>query len=119
MATLIKGAQHANHELTLQLEAERQKYVRLKQSIAEEKVVIVDAEEKATKCLEEKKECEFELKTCEKDAEADRKVLEDELEVARRKVDDGLGEIDGIARAFIDGSDDIQIGTFDEWSAKT
>ena len=123
MATVIKGAQHANHELGLQLQAEQEKYARLKQSIAEEKVVIVDAEEKYRKCQEEKRFCDAELKSCEEDSEATRLELEGRLGMAEGKLKGGLDEVDGIAKACMSDPEALvwdaeTMGDFDEMEAK-
>jgi cell division protein FtsB len=61
LSLLVRGAKHANHELQLELEAQRNQMDRLKQSIAEEKVVIVDSEEKSKRLGLEVETCQQEL----------------------------------------------------------
>ncbi len=109
LAMVVKGAQHANHELRQQLLAEEQRYNRLKQTSAEEKVVIVDAEERARLAEQSATNCRLELHGKSADAEeAGQKVQELDLllkqakEEARKcedRVSRGLGVIDTLTRS--------------------
>ena len=106
MALVIKGAQHANHELQQQLVAEQQRYNRLKQSIAEEKVVIVDAEQRTKEVERSLTMCELELKLKTEEveeAEEDHRALDivvddlkKQLQASTDRISRGVGVIDGL-----------------------
>lgn len=104
LAMVVKGAQHANHELRQQLLMEEQRYNRLKQLSAEEKVVIVDAEEKVRQADRLAATCRLELLVKIADAEeAEQKAQEldslvkqakEEARMCEDRVSRSLGVID-------------------------
>lgn len=80
LAMVVKGTQQANQELRQQLITEEQRYNRLKQTIAEEKVVIVDAEERTRQADMLATQCRLELDSKIADAEEARQKVQ-ELDV--------------------------------------
>jgi len=90
LALVVKGTQQANQELRQQLITEEQRYNRLKQTIAEEKVVIVDAEERTRHADMLATQCRLELDSKIADAEEARECED--------RVSRGLGVIETLTK---------------------
>jgi SMC interacting uncharacterized protein involved in chromosome segregation len=110
MAVVIKGAQHANHELQLQLHAEQMRMNRLKQSVAEEKVVIVEAEEKAKRLDKELAVCRFELEDATRDADDTSKELQGTI----AELEESLKECTGRVKGAVDRIDTLLAANTDD-----
>ena len=104
LTVALKGAQHANHELQQQILVEQHRYNRLKQEVAEEKVVIVDAEQKTVQAERLLTACQLELKVkSEEFEEADDSIrelnalvekLKEDARISAERVSRGVDVID-------------------------
>ena len=109
LSIVVKGSQRASQELRQQLLAEQLRYNRLKQTSAEEKVVIVDAEEKVRQAERLAASCRLELQVKTTDAEeAEQNVrnlesvvtqAKEEAQACEDRVSRGLGVIDKLTNS--------------------